>query len=113
MTVYGDLAKRVADAFEKENMVVGYETNVSLENADAYIDHTGIRKKVLDAVWVSDFMVYYLSGEKKIIEVVDKDSLNGPRGFSVCEPLEISRRYWAALGVEWKMIIIQRGETLW
>lgn len=111
IVVANAMAKKYALAMEKDDSVIKYEVNIPLTDFAILVDGKGLRRKLLETEWVSDFMVVRQSGTK-IVEIVDKEKLENKRSCS--ERLELSRRYWKAAGaVDWQAVIIQKGETAW
>lgn len=105
------MAKKYALALEKDDSVIKYEVSIPLTDFAVVVDGKGLRRKLLETEWVSDFMVVRQDGTK-IVEIVDEQKLENKRSYS--ERLELSRRYWKAAGaVDWKAVIVQKGETAW
>ena len=99
MTVHSEMAKQYAQQLEADDTVICYETDGPL---------TGLKSRE----WTSDFMVVQQNQLAKIIEIVDEEKLEEKRWCS--EQLELSRRYWKAVGVPgWKTVIMKRGRTAW
>lgn len=111
IVVANAMAKKYALAMEKDDSVIKYEVNIPLTDFAILVDGKGLRRKLLETEWVSDFMVVRQSGTK-IVEIVDEEKLENKRSCS--ERLELSRRYWKAAGaVDWQAVIVQKGETAW
>lgn len=111
VSVNSEHAKKFAMQLENDNGIERYDTNVPLTSLKEKIDTTGFRNSTLSETWLSDFMVVK-SGTPCIIEVVDEEQLEKKR---LCaERLELSRRFWKAVGMpQWKVVILKRGETAW
>lgn len=111
MTVRSEYAKQYALQLENDESVVGYETSIPVDSPQDKIDLTGFRRNAVTGDWLSDFMVIY-SNTQTIVEVVDEEQLEKKRSCS--ERLELSRRYWKAVGMlNWKIVVMKRGETAW
>lgn len=111
VVVSNALEKRFALNLEKDESVIKYETNIPLTDFDTLVQGKGIRRKLLETEWVSDFMVVK-QDSTQIIEIVDEKSLESKRSCS--ERLELSRRYWKSAGIaDWRAVIVQKGETAW
>lgn len=105
------MAKKYALDMEKDDSVIKYEANIPLTDFAVVVDGKGLRRKLLETEWISDFMVVKQDGTK-IVEIVDEQKLENKRSCS--ERLELSRRYWKAAGaVDWQAVIVQKGETAW
>lgn len=112
MTVHSEMAKQYAQQLETDDTVICYETDVPLTGLKSRVSSVGFRKGTLDGEWTSDFMVVQQNQLAKIIEIVDEEKLEEKRWCS--EQLELSRRYWKAVGVPgWKTVIMKRGRTAW
>lgn len=112
MTVYSDLARKAADAFEQDISIQGYEANLDVLDPKRTVEPKDIPQRYFDHAWSSDFLLQFMDGNEKIVEVVDEQELEGPRGKALCEKLELSRRYWQAVGVPAWGIIIMRKDGL-
>lgn len=111
MTVYGDLARKAAAVFEEDNSILGYTVNLDIVDPEHKVEPRDIPQRYFGHEWASDFLLQYVDGSEKIVEVVDEQELEGPRGKALCEKLEISRRYWQAAGVPaWGIIIMRKDE---
>lgn len=80
-----------------------YETNPPLELAQfPHLSMLEIRPEYFSLEWVSDFRVYFADGTAGIREVVREQQL---KKRSIVEQLELSRRYWQAVGIhDWKIV---------
>ena len=80
-----------------------YETNPPLELAQfPHLNTLDIRPEYFSLDWISDFRVYYDDGTAGIREIVREQQL---KKRSVIEQLELSRRYWQAVGThDWKIV---------
>lgn len=111
LTVYSDLARKAAAAFEEDPSIYGYKVNVEMPNLQTSIETRGIAGRYFTTDWVSDFVLSYLDGSTKVIEIADEAELDGQFGRALCMKLEISRRYWLAAGMpDWGVIIMGKGE---
>lgn len=72
IVVANAMAKKYALAMEKDDSVIKYEVNIPLTDFAILVDGKGLRRKLLETEWVSDFMVVRQSGTK-IVEIVDMD----------------------------------------
>ena len=103
--VHSAEARNFAKGLEENSWIAKYETCVSLDMQQyAHVSPIDIRADYLKSVWVSDFLLTYADGRKGIVELVKRDQLLKR---AVCEKLELSRRYWAALDIkDWKVRVV-------
>lgn len=62
------MAKKYALDMEKDDSVIKYEANIPLTDFAVVVDGKGLRRKLLETEWVSDFMVVKQDGTK-IVEI--------------------------------------------
>ena len=96
-------ARAYAQYLEGNPAVEKYETDSPLElTRFPHLSTMDIRTEYFSLDWVSDFRVYYSDGTAGIREVVREQQL---KKRSVVEQLELSRRYWQAVGIQnWKIV---------
>lgn len=112
ITVYSDLARKAAAVFEQDDNIFGYEVNLDIANPRLNIEPSGIPKRHFSHEWVSDFLLRFVDGKEKIVEIVDERELEGLRNEALCEKLELSRRYWKSVGVpDWGIILLRKEEN--
>lgn len=107
--------KRYAESLEHRGDVIRYRI---CERLDAgvfdRIDPVDIRSEYFDrdaggSLWESDVWVEFESGEKAVREIIDPRALSKQ---ATIEQLELSRRYWAALGVyDWRIVVLETAQT--
>lgn len=67
------------------------------------VQKTDIRGEYFRGQWTSDFFIRFSDGTTGVRELVSASDLTQR---AEVEKLELSRRYWAALGVhDWKIVI--------
>lgn len=96
-------ARDYAKWLEEQPEVESFEANKSLElSRFPHISPTGIRKLYFQTAWCSDFYIKFSDGRSGVRELVSSDGLHQQ---AMVERLELSRRYWSAMGVEWKVVL--------
>lgn len=99
---------KFAQQLDEDDTVVRYQTSVPMENWTARTYSTGIRKTYRETKWLTSFIVEYTDGTKAAYEVIREYHLEKR---AEVEKLEISRRYWTAVGMDkWKMILLKGTE---
>ena len=80
-----------------------YEANPPLElTRFPHLSTLDIRQEYFSLEWVSDFRLNFADGTVGIREIVREQQL---KKRSVVEQLELSRRYWQAVGIhDWKIV---------
>ena len=98
---------KYSNRLEKDPLVVSYEPCVLLEKEGmGRVSPLDIRAEYLDGsvVWESSFLVEYEGDTRVIYELIEDASQLQKR--AVVEKLELSRRYWAGMGItDWKVVV--------
>ena len=102
--VHSEAARAYSKYLEERPEVASYEACKPLDGTRLNgIQKTDIRGEYFKAQWTSDFFIRFSDGTTGVRELVSASDLT--RRAEV-EKLELSRRYWAALGVhDWKIVI--------
>lgn len=104
VTVHSEAARAYSKYLEERSEVTAYEAckPLDINRLDA-LQKTDIRGEYFREQWVSDFYVRHADGTAAVRELVSAADLTKR---AEIEKLELSRRYWAALGVaDWKIVI--------
>ena len=104
VTVHSEAARAYSKYLEERYEITAYEAckQLDISRLDA-IQKTDIRGEYFREQWVSDFYLQFNDGTATVRELVSAADLTRR---SEMEKLELSRRYWAALGVvDWKVVI--------
>lgn len=106
--VHSEGARAYTKYLEERPEVASYEACKALDlNRLNSLQKTDIRGEYFTQQWTSDFYIRYTDGTAAVREIVRADALT--RRAEV-EKLELSRRYWASLGVaNWKIVIAGGG----
>lgn len=101
-------ARDYAKYLEEQSWIEGYEVNVSLDPEQFnHVSPVDIRSEYFQTGWTSDFSIRYADGRKGIRELASREQL---RKLANIERLELSRRYWAAMGIDdWAIVLISEG----
>lgn len=104
VVVHSEAARAYSKYLEERPEVVSYEACKRLDATRLNsVQKTDIRGEYFKAQWTSDFCVRFNDGTTGIRELVSASDLTKR---AEVEKLELSRRYWAALGVsDWKIVI--------
>lgn len=106
--VNNDPEFKFAKQLEEDESVSCYCSSVQLENWFERISLSGIRKAYRETDWLSSFLVEYTDGSKAVFEIVRSYALKKRANI---EKLEISRRYWTAVGVDkWQVVVVKGAE---
>jgi len=103
--VHSDDARKFARQLEEDKSVESYSVCKSLEQERlAQISKIDIRKEFFEQAWESDFYIVYTTKSVAIREICSSSCLTK---HSEIVKLELSRRYWASVGVsDWKVVVI-------
>lgn len=103
--VHSEEARAYTKYLEERPEIASYEAGKPLDESRLNsIQRTDIRGEYFTEQWTSDFYIRFTDGTAAVREIVKAGALT--RRAEV-EKLELSRRYWAALGVEnWKIVIV-------
>ncbi len=101
-------ARAYTKYLEERPEVASYEACKALElNRLNGLQKTDIRGEYFTQQWTSDFYISFTDGTAAVREIVRADALTKR---AEVEKLELSRRYWASLGVaNWKIVIAGGG----
>ena len=102
--VHSEAARAYSKYLEERPEITAYEAckPLDINRLDA-LQKTDIRGEYFREQWSSDFYIRHADGTAAVRELVSAADLT--RRAEV-EKLELSRRYWAALGVNnWKVVI--------
>lgn len=105
--VHTKMARDYAVWLEKQQSLDSYEVNIPFESERlAYVNPVEIRKLYFQTDWASDFLLHFRDGHKAIREMSSLDNL---MKLATIEKLELSRRYWKALGIDdWRLVLPQQ-----
>ena len=104
VTVHSEAARAYSKYLEERSDVMSYEACKPLDvNRLDTLQKTDIRGEYFKAQWTSDFCVRFSDGTTGVRELVSASDLAKR---AEVEKLELSRRYWAALGVNDWMVVI-------
>ena len=107
MLLHSEKDLRYSSRLEKDPLVVSYEPCVLLEEEGmARVNPLDIRSEYLDGstMWESSFLVEYEGDTRVIYELIEDAAQLQKR--AVVEKLELSRRYWAGMGItDWKVVV--------
>ena len=104
VVVHSEAARAYSKYLEERPEVASYEAckPLDINRLDA-IQKTDIRGEYFRERWSSDFYLQFNDGTAAVRELVSAADLTKR---AEVEKLELSRRYWAALGVNnWKVVI--------
>ena len=104
VVVHSEAARAYSKDLEERPEVASYEVCKPLDAARLNgIQKTDIRGEYFKGQWTSDFCVRFSDGTTGVRELVSAFDLTKR---AEVEKLELSRRYWTALGVhDWKIVI--------
>lgn len=104
VVVHSEVARAYSRYLEERPEVTSYEACKPLGAARLNgIQKTDIRGEYFQGQWTSDFCIRFSDGTTGVRELVSASDLTKR---AEVEKLELSRRYWAALGVsDWKIVI--------
>ena len=105
VVVHSEAARAYSKYLEERPEVASYEACKPLDAARLNgIQKTDIRGEYFKGQWTSDFCIRFSDGTTGVRELASASDLT--RRAEV-EKLELSRRYWTALGVhDWKIVIV-------
>ena len=97
-----------AKKLEADDRVENYEENCCLDpERFQHVNPVGIRAAYMKQEWKTDFLIHHTDGTQAVREVVREDELTKA---TVLEQLELSRRYWEAVGVsDWRVALFREG----
>lgn len=106
--VHNEEARAYTKYLEDRPEVASYEACKPLDlNRLNSIQKTDIRGEYFTQQWTSDFYICFADGTAAVREIVKAGALTKR---AEVEKLELSRRYWAALGISnWKIVITGGG----
>jgi len=102
--VHSEAARAYSKYLEERPEVASYEACKPLDATRLNsVQKTDIRGEYFQGQWASDFFIRFADGTTGVRELVSASDLTKR---SEVEKLELSRRYWAALGVsDWRIVI--------
>ena len=105
VVVHSEAARAYSKYLEERPEVTSYEACKPLDGTRLNgIQKTDIRGDYFQGQWASDFFIHFADGTTGVRELASASDLT--RRAEV-EKLELSRRYWTALGVhDWKIVIV-------
>lgn len=102
--VHSKFARDYAKHLEEQSWVEAYEPGKALElERLPHINPVGIRKLYFQTPWCSDFYIRCADGRTEVRKLVSSASL---QQLAMVEKLELSRRYWTAMEVGWKVVLV-------
>ncbi len=103
--VHSEEARSYTKYLEECSEITSYETCKPLDpNRVRNLQKTDIRGQYFQQEWASDFYINFADETAAVREIVKPDTL---KKRSDVEKLELSRRYWAGLGIsDWKVVIV-------
>ncbi len=106
--VHSEGTRAYAKYLEERPEVASYEACRALDpNRLNGLQKTDIRGEYFTQQWTSDFYIGFVDGTYAVREIVRADALTKK---AEIEKLELSRRYWASLGIaNWKIVITGGG----
>lgn len=108
--VHNRWARDYAKELDQDPCVQHFEVNVPLDPGRfAHVARVDIRSDYFSVKWTTDFLLFLENGRKEARELVQPELLTKR---AVLEQLELSRRYWAAMDVEWKVVLVGDTEQL-
>ena len=104
VTVHSEAARAYSKYLEERQEITSYEACKPLDvNRLGTLQKTDIRGEYFREQWSSDFYICHADGTTAVRELVSAADLTKR---AEIEKLELSRRYWAALGVvDWMVVI--------
>ena len=104
VVVHSEAARAYSRYLEERPEVASYEACKPLDAARLNsVQKTDIRGEYFRGQWTSDFFIRFSGGTTGVRVLVSASDLTQR---AEVEKLELSRRYWAALGVhDWKIVI--------
>ena len=107
VTVHSEAARAYSKYLEERPEITAYEAckPLDINRLDA-LQKTDIRGEYFREQWSSDFYIRHADGTAAVRELVSAADLTKR---AEVEKLELSRRYWAALGVnDWMVVITEQ-----
>ena len=105
MIVHSERARAYSKYLEEREEVESYEVGKLLDEGRLLtIPRVDIRGEYRKQEWCSDFFIKYKDGITGVREIIRPSDLEKR---AEVEKLELSRRYWAMLGVvDWKVVVL-------
>jgi len=103
--VHSEEARSYAKYLEENSDVASYETCKALiSDRLNNLQKTDIRGEYFKQNWASDFYINFEDSTIAVREIIRSSTLTKRADI---EKLELSRRYWASLGISnWKIVIV-------
>jgi len=105
MIVHSEGARAYSKYLEDREEVESYEVGKLLDEGRVkMVSRVDIRGEYISQEWTSDFVIKYQDGITGVREIIRPSDLEKR---AEVEKLELSRRYWAMLGVaNWKVVVL-------
>ncbi len=95
--------QKVFEFLERSDDIKSYACSIPLDEADRVLDGYSFDKEILREAYISDFCIFYVNGDEKILDVLhQKDS----RSKKMMELLDIARCYWQLKGKNWGVVTV-------
>ena len=103
--VHSEGARAYSKYLEVREEVESYEAGKLLDEGRLHmVSRVDIRGEYISQEWTSDFVLKYRDGITGVREIIRPSDLEKR---AEVEKLELSRRYWAMLGVvDWKVVVL-------
>ena len=105
MIVHSEGARAYSKYLEDREEVESYEVGKHLDEGRLQmVSRVDIRGEYISQEWCSDFVIKYQDGVTGVREIIRPSDLEKR---AEVEKLELSRRYWALMGVvDWKVVVL-------
>ena len=105
MIVHSEGARAYSKYLEDREEVESYEVGKLLDEGRVkMVSRVDIRGEYISQEWTSDFVIKYQDGITGVREIIRPSDLEKR---AEVEKLELSRRYWALMGVlDWKVVVL-------
>ena len=105
MIVHSEGARAYSKYLEEREEVESYEVGKLLDEGRLHmVSRVDIRGEYISQEWTSDFVIKYQDGITGVREIIRPSDLEKR---AEVEKLELSRRYWALMGVaDWKVVVL-------
>lgn len=107
MVVHSESKRAYTKYLEGLKEVEAYEVGKPMDEGRLLsVSHVDIRSDYFKQAWSCDFYIHYVDGTIGIREIIHPTDLDKR---AEVEKLELSRRYWALLGIsDWKVVILEK-----
>lgn len=105
LIVHSEGARAYSKYLEDREEVESYEVGKLLDEGRLQmVSRVDIRGEYISQEWTSDFVIKYQDGITGVREIIRPSDLEKR---AEVEKLELSRRYWALMGVvDWKVVVL-------